>query len=328
MRSMVKSFWVTSLILAALTGLIGVGHADLARDALRRGQELHAQGKIAEATQALKWALTLDPECARAWMALAFVLKDQPGRGDEAVAAMRKVVELRPDDPEVWAHLGVLLQNYRKWDEAAEAYRRVTILKPKAVQGWRVLANVLMGYRPEEALAAVRRVIELEPTARSWLHYGIILQHGAKRPAEAEQAYRKALELSPKQLQGWWRLGEALSDQGKLEAALAAFETHVSLVPDDALAWRRIGEVLYEQKKLYAASKAFRRAVELDPKYGPWSKLGITLYDMGHALASPGLLQEAVAAFDRTLSVYPQESKVRQYRERALTEAEAARANR
>lgn len=59
------------------------------------GLALHYQGRSAEAVETLKKATALDPKLQRAWLSLGFVLKSA-GRDAEARAALEKTVSLGP----------------------------------------------------------------------------------------------------------------------------------------------------------------------------------------------------------------------------------------
>ena len=85
---------------------------------------------------------------------------------------------------------------------------------------------------------------------------------------EAIAAYRKAIELDPKYARAHCNLGNALRKQGKLDEAIAASarpsnSTRRCAVPTTTSA------SLCTKKKLDEAIAAYRKAIELDPKNAP-----------------------------------------------------------
>jgi tetratricopeptide (TPR) repeat protein len=87
---------------------------------------------------------------------------------------------------------------------------------------------------PEQAVAAYRRALELEPGhAGALVNLGRML-HAAGDPAAAEAHYRKALAARPDDDTALFNLGVALEDLGRSEEALAAYEKAVAVDPSCA----------------------------------------------------------------------------------------------
>ncbi len=110
------------------------------------------------------------------------------GRLDEAVAAHRRAIDLRPDFAEAHNELGRALQELEKLDEAVAAYRRALGLKPGMAEAHNNLgvARQKLGWT-EGAVAAYRRAVELEPDNPSF-RFMLDAATGA-RPERAPEAY-------------------------------------------------------------------------------------------------------------------------------------------
>jgi len=112
-------------------------------------------------------------------------------------------------------------------------------------------------------------------------------------------AYQRAIELDPNFVPGHNGLGNALSDQGKLEEAIVAYQRAIEIDPSNAMLHSNLGYTLYEQGKLPEAIESHQRAIELDPNYVlAYSNLGLALKDQGK-------LEEAIFAYQRALEVDP-----------------------
>ena len=77
-------------------------------------------------------------------------------------------------------------------------------------------------------------------------------------------------------------LGEALSQQGKLDEAIAEYRTAIRLQPDLAVAHYNLGNALKDQGKLDEAIAEYRTAIRLQPDYAEaHCNLGIFLQQQG-----------------------------------------------
>jgi len=115
----------------------------------------------------------------------------------------------------------------------------------------------------------------------------------------AEQAFRKAVELDPKNVYGYNGLGIALANQGKLDEAIACYNEALRLDPDHAESHSNLGAALTTQGRLDEAVAHYAEAVRLKPKYVE-AHTG-----MGTALAMQGKLDEAVGHHREAVRLRP-----------------------
>ena len=115
---------------------------------------------------------------------------------------------------------------------------------------------------PEQARAAYRRALSLDPA-----HYGALLNlgrllHEAADPAAAEAHYRRALEARPGDACALFNLGVAVEDQGRLAEALGWYERGLAADPRHADAHHnaaRLCEKLGRQEQALRHLGAARR---------------------------------------------------------------------
>ena len=83
---------------------------------------------------------------------------------DEAIAACRQAIRLKPDLAEAHYNLGIALQGKGQLDEAIASYRQAIRLKPDYAEAHNNLGNALkdMG-QLDEAIASYRQAIRLKP---------------------------------------------------------------------------------------------------------------------------------------------------------------------
>ena len=86
-------------------------------------------GKLDEAIEAYKSALSIKPDFSEAYYNMGNAFKDQ-GKIEEALEAYNKALALRPDYPQLHNNLGNALKEQGKLEQAIEAYTRALHIKP------------------------------------------------------------------------------------------------------------------------------------------------------------------------------------------------------
>ena len=179
----------------------------------------------------LKEALALEPEFALAWGELGRAFSSEANWGwapaiegfERAREAIARALALEPDLAEGHAGMGWIQMAFdRDWHGAQVSYRRAQELAPGNAlvlhQSGFLAGN--MG-RVDEGIGLGRRAVEQDPlSASAYFFLGLILWTAA-RPAEAEAALRKTLELAPLGAVTRTWLSITLLEQGRGEEALA-----------------------------------------------------------------------------------------------------------
>ncbi|MFQ5765360.1 MAG: tetratricopeptide repeat protein, partial [Rhodospirillales bacterium] len=117
------------------------------------------------------------------------------------------------------------------------------------------------------------------------------------RADDAENSYRRALEINPAHATAYFNLGNVLADQERLEDALEAYRKAVSLDNANAEKHYNYANTALKLDRFEDAVESFRRALEIDDEYLD------ALCNMGSALQSLGRLDEAIAGYHRALSL-------------------------
>ena len=122
-----------------------------------RGTALYAQGKLDEAAAAFREAIRLKPDMIDALTGLGIVLAEQ-GRTEEAIAAHGEVIRLKPDFADAHYNLGLALEVQGTLDEAIAEFRTAIRLKPDLAEAHLSLGTALHGQgRLDQAIAEFPR---------------------------------------------------------------------------------------------------------------------------------------------------------------------------
>ncbi|ETX09093.1 tetratricopeptide repeat protein [Candidatus Entotheonella palauensis] len=138
--------------------------------------------------------------------------------------------------------------------------------------------------RYDEAEQAYRKAIEINPNfAYPWDNLGDLLQYHLGRYDEAEQAYRKAIEIDPNYVWPWNGLSNLLRDYlGHYDEAEQAYRKAIEIDPNNARLWNSLGNLLQDHLGRYdIAELAYRTALELDLEFdAPRLNLAFLLRDI------------------------------------------------
>jgi tetratricopeptide (TPR) repeat protein len=191
---------------------------------------LGLKGAWGEAVVVIRELVRLQPDNAEFRFALSDAL-DAKGdldakRGDldEATAAYREAVRLKPLD--VPARRGLVHVFTRKgaWDEVLVVSRELVRLEPATAEFQATLGRALAAKgKLDEAIGAIREAIRLQPDEFTWrlyLSYSFLLKRAWDDLAATA---RDAIRLKPDSAEAHCNLGHALRGQGHYQEALAAF---------------------------------------------------------------------------------------------------------
>jgi TolB-like protein/Tfp pilus assembly protein PilF len=187
------------------------------------------------AVAAYQKALALDPSYAPAWAGLGAPLYHLAGQAEtpaavatqrrRALDAAEKAVALSPDLAEALSARGILraLVEY-DWLGAKADLERAMALNPNDADGRRRYGVLLydLGRLPE-AIAEVRKAVDLDPLGPSWSMLGMLYQAAGDLGA-AEAAFRRHLRIAPDALPALLGIGRNLLLQSKPKEASAVFE--------------------------------------------------------------------------------------------------------
>lgn len=228
------------------------------------------------------------------------------GRGEEAIAAIRAAVKLKPDLPDAWRTLADHLNAIGDGAAADHAYAQhirystrdprlmeaalalcdnripaaETLLRthlkqhPTDVAAIRMLAEVAARLgRYVDAENLLSRCLELAPGFVAARHNYAVILHRQNRPAAALMQIDEALKREPRN-PGYRNLKAAvLSALGEYQQAIEIYAEVLAEYPQNAKVWMSYGHALKTAGRQQECVETYRKSIELSPNLGEayWS---------------------------------------------------------
>jgi len=222
------------------------------------------------------------PKDASAWMWLGVVClaQDKP---EDASEALDKAAKLKPDDGDILYHRGRAHLLVSK-----NSYARMFQVDPGSWRVHRVLAQAnAEADRHMEAIAEYEAAIKLAPT-QPGLHEEIGSEYrNANKIPEAEQAFRRELEIDPNNVLAKYKLGAIALEQGDGATGKELIEAALREKPGLIHADYNLGRAQMLLGEDAAAAEHLQRAAtaDTDPEVveQAWYQLG-TVYRRLHRM--------------------------------------------
>ncbi len=278
--------------------------ADIAR-MIRDGDDHVRHGRGTEADACFRKVLEHQPDNPEALQRRGFIafLRGDPG---EAVGLLRRVIAIRGDDATVCGHLASALMACGNLDEAISYWQRALALAPEYAAAHENLGDAYLA-KGEIALSetAYRKAIGFAPgDPKAFAGLARVL-YFSDRNAEAETALHRALELAEDAPEACNLVGRVLLEAGRLDAALELFGKTARKQPGEPQGHTGMGLALYMLGRSDEAEEAYRRALDIDPRYP------LALKHLGVLLQERHELDDAAECFRQLLAANPNDDVAR-----------------
>ena len=300
-------------------------------------------------------AIQIEPKGYSAWLHIGQAHAEL-GQWDNAVADYSKVIDQNAKHHSAWLHRGLAHAELDQWDKAITDFSKAIELKPDAADAFLVKLFNATG-RPEQLEKIHRRGIAVyeklaadHPNLPDYLqelanrHRSLAdVLRDSKRPEEAEQAYRQALEIygqlikaSPDDAELYCFRGDIAKRLQDRQMAIADSSKSIAL---NAKAWKAWNIRAWAYFHLHQYEKAvadYSKVIDLNAKHHSawlhrghahfhlrqWEKAiadfakGEAWFYSGQAHAELGQWDNVVADFSKAIELNLDESHYWYYRER------------
>ena len=196
---------------------------------------------------------------------------EQAGKNAEAEAAWRAFMTAHPNNPEPYAHLGVLEARQEHYKEAVVFYRKALTMSPN-VPNLRLNLGLALFKGGELKTAIPEFTLLLKhapPDSPEAQRLNILIgmsHYGLAEYVEAAPYLKRAADRDPQNLPLRLALAHSYLWSKQFELVLNVYREILTLDPDSAEADMLAGEALDEMKDNAGATEMFRNAVKANPK--------------------------------------------------------------
>ena len=244
-----------------------------------------------------------NPACWMAYNNLGNLLHDR-GQTDDAIAMLRKAIEIKPDYADACNNLGRALASRGQIDEAIAECRKALKIKPDFASAHNNLGNALAGCgRIDDAIAQYETAIRIDPNDAQPRYNMAIALAGRGQVDEAIAQYRKAIEIKPDYIKAYNNLGAVLAGRGQIDEAIVQYHKVLDINRNDAEAHNNLGAVLSARGRMDEAITQYQKALEIKPDHAEAHN------NLANALANCGRLDEAIVHYRKALEAKPDYAK-------------------
>ena len=184
--------------------------------------------------------------------------------------------------------------------EAQMRYLDRSVPKDQASEVWFHLGLAFQNnHENQRAMDAYARAVELNPNNLQACFNSGMIQHEEGMLHPALKSYERSLEIDPQQAKIWCNLGALQFQLGEFQKSVESFNKAVTLKPDYARAWDNLAGSLCALDQLDEAERCCHRALNYKDGYAdPYFKLGSIYFQRGQ-------LEDAEESFRKVLEVNP-----------------------
>lgn len=224
---------------------------------LNLGLVREEQGRHPEAIENFKKAIRLKPRLRGANLFLG-IAEFRSNHLEPALDALRKETAANPKDANAWMWLGIVGMEKHDGDQAADALDKAAKLAPD---------NVDILYHRGQAHLMVSnqsyaRMFKEDP--KSWRVRQLLAQANAEaeRHTDAIAEYQAAIQLAPNEPRLHEELGAEFRVAGKTAEAEEAFRRELEIDPDNAIARYKLGVIEIEKGNALAGKQLILEAMK------------------------------------------------------------------
>ncbi|KIG13244.1 TPR repeat protein [Enhygromyxa salina] len=228
-----------------------------------------------------------------------------------AERAMTEAIKTDPTHAEAYLNLGKLYRKQQKWVDAEKAFRGAIENMGDKPQGdyYFEIGSVQVAQSLEPGTSRAEQEVKWRDAIKSFseaiglnpnlyrAHYQMgTLHEKLDEPEQADQAYRKCIELNGKYSPCFVSLGNMYIDYGFSNVAMSVLETGTKVNDTDPDMWNGMGRALLNLNQPKDAVEAYKKAKRIDPDKPD------VLFGLGMAYAEIPMRKEAAETLNEFIA--------------------------
>jgi tetratricopeptide (TPR) repeat protein len=278
--------------------------------------------RIRDAVTEANSILARDPDNlpARRLLARIYVrtlgdLSNTSGQRDtlaHAADQYREILRLDPTDTDAALWLARLYRLENEHEKAEAVLRSLLAREPANENGVEQLTQLLLDEgKSQEAVSSLQAILDRAPTPRLWELLGDAYNQIHDLP-NAEQAYRKAADAQPDDINHHKELAQTLLSEEKYPEALEQYQRLAQMDSDDPDNYLRLAEIYRQLKQLDRAEQNVLLAKQRAP-----NSLEVTYYEAS-IYEDEGRLDDSIRVLSDAVTAVKTESEFTPSRRRTL----------
>ncbi|HEU5080128.1 MAG TPA: tetratricopeptide repeat protein [Opitutaceae bacterium] len=211
-----------------------------------------------------------------------------------------------PNSARAYNNLGIALLEKNRLDEADAAFKKALTLRPHWADVVSNRGNIALAKRDfDVAEAFFRQAVQDNPASVVQKNNlaGLLLQRGKEE--EAKALYEESLRRTPDDPNALCGLGDVALAEKKVSSAIEFYKRSISAMPHLAVAHNNLGNALVELGDNEEAEAEFGQAVKLNPSFQKARSNYATM------LARRGQYERAIKEYTIALRIYPADTESR-----------------
>jgi tetratricopeptide (TPR) repeat protein len=265
------------------------------------GKIFEANGNFDQAVSSYKKALETDPSYSQARLALVKV-QDLQGDRKGALAEAKRLAQEMPNNGEAQFLVGRALMRANDHAAALPVLEKAAALSPGNAEAHALLATAaFFNGKNDQAVASYKKALEIKPDNVPWrTDYGLFLARNGDLEAAAAELKKVVATPGYKDAAGFVNLGYVYRNMKppKLEDSIVAYKKALELDPKEeqaalGLAWSYLTAQKYDD-----SIAAYNKSLQIEPKLAPdaYNGIGWSYFfkkDMAQAKANAAKAKEA-----------------------------------
>jgi tetratricopeptide (TPR) repeat protein len=222
----------------------------------------------------------------------------QCGDYEAVIANSERLLQISPDDPEIWTQRGIALSRLDREEEAIDSLDKALALDQQNEVSW-IEKGICLRFldKATESLNAYGKAIEINPgNFQTWNYMGISYSI-LKDWQNAANCYEKALAIRNDFMPAYHNLGGVLVGIGKYQEALATYDSALKTDPKEYRILLDKAQILAKTGQSREAIEYYSKVIEIRPDYStPWHNRAL-------ALAGIGFHEEAIRGYKKAVEI-------------------------
>ena len=224
----------------------------------------------------------------------------------------REILRLDPTDTDAALWLARLYRLQNEHEKAEAVLRALLAREPANENGVEQLTQLLLDEgKSQEAVSSLQALLQRAPTPRLWELLGDAYNQIHDLP-NAEQAYRKAADAQPDDINHHKELAQTLLTEEKYPEALEQYQRLTQMDSDDPDNYLRLAEIFRQLKQLDRAEQNVLLAKQRAP-----NSLEVTYYEAS-IYEDEGRLDDSIRVLSDAVTAVKTESEFTPSRRRTL----------